>query len=573
LDLAVHGGLGLAGPGAEAALRGLLLELLARHPGLADSPRGVGAVMPGILERGGGLAACELLLPAATASRLLGPGSGEAGAQGVAGLHVVADLDTALDQLEAITLHRARLRHEQSHTDEDPTASAVKPQGPVLLLGLTPTDTGRLQAVLDNGATLAVGGMLLGQWRPGSSVYVAADGRVSATSPGRARTLHHQRLPILTTGTARDLLAALTPGTTPAPAPGRLIHAADVVTVERAAAQAHPGGTTNGYAHTAPAETPAASDGSTLAAHPGTSGPPAEPAGTHPAHPTSEVTTDQVDPPRMALRILGPVQLTRPTTDTDTDVTARGKGIVSLGPRQRELLVLLALHPEGIARDRLVDTLWPDTPPDRPSNALHTTLNRLRRSVSAASGGTLSEMTRVDGDRYHLDERIVTTDYARLRAALAARRAASDEEARIQTCRAVVAAYTGELAEGVTADWIETPREALRRDVLDAAVTLARHVADDDPQEALDVLEAARGLDSYNEQLYRDIMRLQQRLGRGSSIGHTLALLTSRLAEIDQMPDPATTALAERLTHPVPTANPTAPARPEQVGARRPVTG
>ncbi|HTZ44889.1 MAG TPA: BTAD domain-containing putative transcriptional regulator [Jatrophihabitans sp.] len=580
VDLAVNGGLGLAGPGAEAALRGLLLELLARHPGLANSPLNAGAATPGILESGEGLAGCELLLPAATASLLLRRESVDASAQGVAGLHVVADLNEALDQLEAITLHRARLRLEQSEPDKDLSGSDSQPRGPVLLLGLTPTNTGRLQAVLDNGAALAVGGMMLGQWRPGSSVYVGPDGRISATSPGQARTLHHRRLPILTAAAAGDLLAALAPGATRAADSGsvRSVDAAETVIVEPAVARARPGGTSNGYAHTTSADSQAdstASDGSHLLASPDAGGPPAEPVGVDSARPRHEVATEHVDSPRMALRVLGPVQLTLPTTHTDAgaDLISQDKGIVSLGPRQRELLVLLALHPDGIARDRLADTLWPDTPPGRPFNALHTTLNRLRRSLSAASGGALSEITRVDGDRYQLDERLVVTDFARLRTALAGRRAASDDDARARACRAVLAAYTDELAGGVTSDWVETPREALRREVLDAAVTLARHVADDDPHDALAVLETARDLDPFNEQLYRDIMRLQQRLGRGSSIGHTLALLTNRLAEIDQAPDPATTVLAERLTHLTPTVTPSTAARPEGVGAQRPVTG
>jgi len=47
-------------------------------------------------------------------------------------------------------------------------------------------------------------------------------------------------------------------------------------------------------------------------------------------------------------------------------------------------------------------------------------------------------------------------------------------------------------------------------------------------------------------------MRLQHRLGRISSIGHTLALLTTRLTEIDQTPEPPTIALALRLTGPAP---------------------
>jgi hypothetical protein len=48
--------------------------------------------------------------------------------------------------------------------------------------------------------------------------------------------------------------------------------------------------------------------------------------------------------------------------------------------------------------------------------------------------------------------------------------------------------------------------------------------------------------------LYRDIMRLQGHLGQLDAIARTLALLTTRLAEIDEEPTPPTIELAAALT-------------------------
>ena len=575
VQLAVAGGLGLVGPGADSVLRGLMLELLANpsYPLIPAAPLGVDE------DGASGLGSCEVVMPATTAGRVLGRPI----PRGATWLHVTPDLSAALDQLEAITLHRAR--RQQDHFGHGGLAPEPSP-APVLLIAQVPPDVGRLQAVLDNGAAVGVGGVLLGQWRSGASLYAAPDGQVSATSPGSPRTLHRRRLPTLTATAAHDVLAALTPRVDSAPSPTRT-DPPDAVDADGAtAADPRHAELVNGHA----LDTVAA-DGPGVDAR-GRVPPVHEPDRAAPdstrtldrSAPTSSVAPAPGDrtQDKVLLRVLGPVQLSWPTTnraDAAAGIAGEldnpGIGVVSLGPRQRELLVVLALHPDGIARDRLADTLWPDTPPDRPFNALHTTLNRLRRSLAAASGGGLSEITRADGDRYRLDPQIVENDFGRLRTALATRRAASDDEARAHACRAILGAYTGELGEGVAADWIETPREAVRRDVLDAAVTLARHVAASDPQEALDVLETARGLDPYNEQLYRDIMRLQQRLGRVSSIGHTLALLTSRLAEIDQTPEPATAALAQRLADPASATNTqSAPPRSDhEVAARRPVTG
>jgi hypothetical protein len=119
---------------------------------------------------------------------------------------------------------------------------------------------------------------------------------------------------------------------------------------------------------------------------------------------------------------------------------------------------------------------------------------------------------------------------------------------RVNAYRAVVNNYGGPLAEGMsTLAWIEPAREAIRRDAIDAVAALARALVEDDPQQTLDLLEIARAFDPHNELLYRDIMRLQERLGQLDAIPRTLALLTTRLAEIDRQPSPQTRELAARL--------------------------
>ena len=87
----------------------------------------------------------------------------------------------------------------------------------------------------------------------------------------------------------------------------------------------------------------------------------------------------------------------------------------------------------------------------------------------------------------------------------------------------------------------------MRRDALDAVAALARVLVDTDPEQTLDLLEIARAFDPYNDLLYRDILRLQDRLGLLDAIPRTLALLTTRLAELDETPTKQTIELAERL--------------------------
>ncbi|MBI0379976.1 bacterial transcriptional activator domain-containing protein, partial [Streptomyces albiflaviniger] len=102
-------------------------------------------------------------------------------------------------------------------------------------------------------------------------------------------------------------------------------------------------------------------------------------------------------------------------------------------------------------------------------------------------------------------------------------------------------------AEDLIAEWVEAPREALRRDVLDAFGALAHALDDTDPEQALVLLERARAFDRYNETLYQDIARLQAHLGQRDAVARTLALLTKTLAELDERPSQETVSLCEFL--------------------------
>jgi DNA-binding SARP family transcriptional activator len=227
--------------------------------------------------------------------------------------------------------------------------------------------------------------------------------------------------------------------------------------------------------------------------------------------------------------------------DEDKDITG------AFQPRLRELLVFLGLHPDGATRESLTAALWGDSAPEKTTNALNTALSRLRAALSKATDGTLGDITIVGEGNYRLDPALVDVDYWHFDRAVAHRRAATTPQARIDGYRDIVTTYTGPLADGMSTEWIETAREAIRRDALDAVAALARALVDEDPEQTLDLLELARAFDPHNELLYRDIMRLQERLGRLDAIPRTLTLLTTRLAEVDDRPTPQAIGLAARL--------------------------
>jgi DNA-binding SARP family transcriptional activator len=245
----------------------------------------------------------------------------------------------------------------------------------------------------------------------------------------------------------------------------------------------------------------------------------------------------------ITISVLGALRVQwHPEADQEREITG------ALQPRTQELLVLLALHPGGTTRDTLVSVLWGEDPPARPTNALHTALARMRRDLAEATGGAVTDIALVDNGHYRLDPAIVHVDYWRFENAMLARRAADTDAQRIAAYREVVDSYGGPLAEGMSKiEWSEPAREAIRRDAIDAVSGLARALVDQDPQQTLDLLEVARAFDPHNELLYRDIMRLQERLGLIDAIPRTLTLLTTRLAEVNNRPSEHAIGLATRL--------------------------
>lgn len=532
LDLSAARGVGLAGPGADAAARAMLLDLLTTKPNPVDITSGTAG------NAGSTRGLDEVVIAADDLDHLTGARPTGVGLP--ARLHVVADVPAALDRLESMLVARAREAVEENGDRRPPGAAVV-------LFARVPSDLARLQAVLDNGAAADIAGVLLGQWRSGTSVYVQADGVVSAAHGPAAPPLG-TRLFVLPEAATQTLLGLLHD----AGQPGDPTRKTQPIDAEPPDVRESGGHGANGGAGRA--------DGVRSA----TVSTPPTPITTDDAAPTPSHHAHEPEV-SLQLRVLGPLSLTWSghvaPTDRVIDPEAVDDGALSgspaaakpvetigaLSPRVRELLVALAVHPDGITRDRLADTLWPNSPPGRPFNSLNTALGRLRAALSRATDGRLAEIVLSVGDQHRLDPALVAVDYAGFVAAAQERQAASTDSERAQAWQRMLAAYRGELAEGVGAEWLETPREAIRRDAVDAATGLARLVVREDPRQALDLLEAARSRDPYNEALYGDIMRVQRRLGQADAIGRTLRLLATRLAELGESPGAETVRLAEAL--------------------------
>ncbi|MET8846003.1 transcriptional regulator [Amycolatopsis sp. NPDC004625] len=400
-------------------------------------------------------------------------------------VHLVDDLDAALAHLDSADL---------------PTGSR-----PILVANAPTGDDERAPLQRAVGVWTV---LLLGQWQPGVTAYVNATGSVTATSPGPGEPLRGRRAYSLPESATRDLFA--------------LLHAAYD---HRSEGPVDPAGSLEVAACPAPDRTEAPITGQSMV-------------------PSIPAQHTAVKP--LALSVFGQPtlfwcpDLARP--DHTVEITGR------LSRRLWELLIYLALHPDGAPRNAAIDNLWGGRPTRHPAAVLRTVLSRLRSTIESATCAGLSDVVAAEHGRYRLEPALIEVDYWAFADALARRRTTTDHRERDAAAAMIVASYGGDLAAGFDTEWLTALREGARRDALDAVAALARTRIHTDPEATLQLLESARDFDPHNELLYRDIMRLEHKLGRTDSVARTLRLLETRLAEIDESPTVLTVELARRLS-------------------------
>ncbi|RKN46158.1 BTAD domain-containing putative transcriptional regulator [Micromonospora endolithica] len=561
-------GLGLTGPGAPAAARGLLTAVLAAGDG--DRPDGRTVVV----------------MPAATAATLLGSA---AALPRTPRLLLAADLDDALRVIDEQTMHRSRLVHQHDvDTVADLRAAdpCEEPLPPVMLLA---HDTGRharsrVAALLAQGQRLDIHGVLLGAWPEGDTVDVAHDGTVTPAD-GDARCGGHPaevgRLAVLSPAETIDILATLAEshtGQPPTPAaieaaPSALTAPADTGSADTSAASPSAPSpsaddatantsfdpvdagryraaarnldeatdTARGGAGTATDDISAADQPilrtSTAAADGGDTAP-ADTIPTVPVPPTESTGKPRPDtqplpvarPDRVMVTVLGAPTI----VGADPQRKPRAKSL--------ELLVYLAVHDGAATAEAILDDLLPDAPVSKATHRLHTYISDLR-AVLRHQAGPGTYLTRphhqyqLHGDRFDID-------LWRMREAIRVADTAGTRAERIEALRRA-AAYRP-LAEGCDYEWLEPHRHAVQREALDAVAALVEELTDQ-PAEQAAVCETALQHHPYAETLYQQAMRAHARLGHLDTIRALRRTLTRRLTEIDTEPSEDTLALADRL--------------------------
>ena len=416
--------------------------------------------------------------------------------RGTPGLEVAEDLTDALARLEVELVHRRRLLDAHDTADLAALARAhpEEPLGPLVVVAPAPPPGAeqRLAALLGLGRRLGISAVLLGAWPNGLTLTVAADGTVERATGEGAAELDGARLSTLTdveAGEVAGVLAAARGAEEPEPAAG----------------------------------TPPEQDSS-----------PEQPVEPPPEHANLARPVE--------LHLLGPLRILARGVEVDT----------GLRTKARELIAYLATRPQGATDEAAIDAVWPDAPAGRGAEGFHTAVGNLRKVLRETTGLGETMFVEHAGGRYRIDPDLVEVDLWSFQTHLReAEHCADDDTERATALTAAAGVYRGELAEASRYDWAEALREQLRRQAVDALTDLAelRETSDDLPG-ALAAAEQALAVDPYDEAVYRQVMRLQGRLGRPDAVARTYRLLERRLLDLDTEPERLTRQLVAELAPP-----------------------
>ncbi len=217
-----------------------------------------------------------------------------------------------------------------------------------------------------------------------------------------------------------------------------------------------------------------------------------------------------------------------------------------ISTKARDLLAyFLTFRGEPIPADRAFDALWPDKA-GRGFTAFHTALSRLRTALK--SGENSPRLILMEAGEYRLDAARFTIDVNEFDSALAAARASTDEDAAARLQDAINL-YHGEYLQNLYYDWLFPERRRLTQAYLAALRSLAQfHYAHDRFTRSLELLERALRVDSLQEDLHCQAMRVHAALGDRAALIQQYQDMKQVLAtELDLQPMPSSELLYREL--------------------------
>jgi DNA-binding SARP family transcriptional activator len=243
----------------------------------------------------------------------------------------------------------------------------------------------------------------------------------------------------------------------------------------------------------------------------------------------------------MAIRCLGPFEITRGDTPIRTGWKAKG----------RELLAYLAAHPSGAPKERIIDELWPEVDP-KTAGARFDRYATLVRSLARGTEDSRMYVERVGDSSYRLESEVWWVDAWEFQRLIHEGERTETADEAVTVFRAALSLHRAEFCDDAYYPWLEPIRDRFRNLFVEASGRLAYLLADSGRHDdALSVLDRAIQADPLCEDLVRRAMAVEAQKGRRSAALARYRRLEAKLDEqLGVEPDPETQELVQRLQRP-----------------------
>jgi DNA-binding SARP family transcriptional activator len=243
-------------------------------------------------------------------------------------------------------------------------------------------------------------------------------------------------------------------------------------------------------------------------------------------------------PDMMAIRCLGPFEISRGDTSIRTGWKAKG----------RELLAYLVANPSGAPKERIIDELWPEIDP-KTAGARFDRYATLVRSLARGTEDSRMYIERVGESSYRLEQEAWWIDAWEFERLIVGAGRCDDAVEAVTGFRDALALCQGDFCDDSYYPWLESVRERFRNLFVEASARFAYLLSDaEEYEEALAVLGRAINVDPVCEDVVRRAMVLEASLGRrAAAIARYRKLEITLDEQLSVEPDPETQRLMYQL--------------------------
>ncbi|PJF41642.1 MAG: hypothetical protein D6737_11835 [Chloroflexi bacterium] len=192
-------------------------------------------------------------------------------------------------------------------------------------------------------------------------------------------------------------------------------------------------------------------------------------------------------------------------------VEMNGEAIDSWEGHLPRLLFFFALDRPVITRSEICRAFWPELDMDQAVNVFHVTKRRLHKALNM-------DVLVHEGGYYQVNpELAINYDIIDYVSYLMAGRTATTKAEQLEAWQKATQLYRGPFLQGYSDPWIVSRRQDFQAGYLEALSEMAQmSIADDRPEQALNLIQKALNENPKHETLHQEIMRLYANMGRRS---------------------------------------------------------